>query len=169
MRILDFQQSWYHTALPVMGMYDIRLKSDERKHIQNTPAEKAESFILISAHSIYIWTAEIVFIIHEVPGNTVFFNHFDTAVLASPAKLHFEITHMSHLLREFLRNRTELRNDYPNIMSFFCQDRGKRPDNIGKSACFDKRYRFTGGKKNFHPQQSSLINQITTFLAMTIG
>ena len=98
MGILDFQKCRNHPALPVMRVNHIRLEINERQHIQNTAAEKSEPFILVSAHSVNIRTAEIELVVHEIPCNTVLDKLFDSAVLPAPSQLNLEITNVNHLV-----------------------------------------------------------------------
>ena len=134
-----------------MGMDYIGLESCQRQHVQHAAAEESEPFVFISAHPVDVGTAEIVFVVHEIPGYAVFPDHFDPAVLPSPAELHLKITDVRHLLLVFLRNRSEHGDDHPDIMAFLRQYRGERSDNVSQSSRFDERNGFAGGEKDLHP------------------
>ena len=130
-------------------MYDIRLVIQKRKHVQCTTAEEPEAFILVPAHSVYIGTVKVVFIVHKVPRNTVQLYLFDSAVLPPPSKLHFKITRMRHLPVVFSRDLSEIRKKDPHIVSFLSEYRSKSPDHVSKPAGFYERDRLTGNKQDF--------------------
>ena len=149
-RVLDLQQRGYHAALPVVGMDDVRLPVQQGQGVEDAAAEEAETLVLVAAQAVDVGTAEVILVVHEVPGDAVLLEHLNTAVLLAPAQLYLKVQHMGHLAGVLLRNRAVQGQNDAHVVALLGQHRRKRTNHVRQAARLDKRHAFAGSKQNFH-------------------
>ena len=146
--ILDAQQGRDHTALPVVGVDDIRLEADQGQTVEYAAAEEAKPLMLVAAHAVNVAAAKVIFVVHEVIGDAVVHQRFDAAVLFAPTQVHLEVQFMLHLVHVFFGDSAVQGQDHAHVVSFFSKHRRKRTHHVGQTAGFHKRYAFGRGKQD---------------------
>ena len=144
--VLDFEQRGNHAGLPVVAVDDIRLEAEMRKGINHRTGEVAKALVLIAAETIDIGTAEIILIVDKVESDPLILKRADATVLLAPAEDYLEFTFELHLSPVFRRDGGVQRKNHADVHAAAFQNRGECADNVGKTACLDKRNAFGCGE-----------------------
>ena len=80
----------YECSLPVVGMQDLRLEAEHRKHGEDRLREESEALAVVKI-TVEVLTVEIVLVVDEVVGDALMVELIEAGILLAPGDCHLGV------------------------------------------------------------------------------
>ncbi len=145
-----FQIHRQKRRLPVVTVDDIRLVVQIRQEICHGAAEEGEPLTVVRL-AVKLPAAEIPLVIQKIPGNALFRQGEESAVLVAPRQIYVHVFAKRHPGTPRLADGTVERQYDRHAVAFLLRQRhGQTACHVRQTAGLAKGRRFTGGKQNIH-------------------
>ena len=106
--------------LPVIAVDHLRHPVQAGQQIHHRLAEKGKALAVIIL-AVQTAAAEIVLVIHEIPGNAPVFHDENAAILVPPCHIHIDIAAVDHPLTPLLGDAVIQRQDHRHLIAVLGQ------------------------------------------------
>ena len=122
-------------CLPVVCVEDVGIEINRAHQLKNGNGKERKSFRIVEA-TVQTASSEIIFVVKEIIGYSVFFQRINTAIKLTPSKRNHHVLHISHLFAPFRLDLTVIRHNNANVAFgiFLFYSCGKRTENVTQSA-----------------------------------